>query len=27
LYYKYGGWRSAHLDSVPSVPTQPAEGA
>jgi putative MATE family efflux protein len=27
LYYRYGGWRSAHLDSVTSAPTQPAEGA
>jgi Na+-driven multidrug efflux pump len=27
LYYKYGGWRSAHLASVPSAPRQPAEGA
>jgi putative MATE family efflux protein len=24
LYYKYGGWRSAHMESVPA---QPAEGA
>jgi MATE family, multidrug efflux pump len=27
LYYKYGGWRSAHMPSVPSAPTQPVEEA
>jgi Na+-driven multidrug efflux pump len=27
LYYRYGGWRSAHMASVPSVPAQPIEGA
>jgi putative MATE family efflux protein len=27
LYYKYGGWRSAHLQSIPTIPTQPAQGA
>jgi len=27
LYYKYGGWRSAHMESVPpAIATQPAEG-
>jgi Na+-driven multidrug efflux pump len=26
LYYKYGGWRATHMDSISSVPTRPAEG-
>jgi Na+-driven multidrug efflux pump len=27
LYYKFGGWRSARMASVPSAPAESAEGA